>query len=144
MSISIRHGWGLAGILALLLTIGCFPKPTEPVGSVTGTVSYEGTPLDDGIVSFINYDQGVRVDAEIQPDGTYTATTHKGGLPLTEYKVIVFPPEIPDPNPSGTSEPGLVLKKMDNIPKQYRAPKTTPLTCQVEAGENTFDVEMKN
>lgn len=131
----------LTMVFGLAVIVGCQP-PADPAGQVSGTVSYKGTPLEDGIISIVNYDTGVRIDSEIQPDGTYLATTHKGGLPPGEYKVVIFPPEIVDPNPPPNSEPGMVLKDMDNIPKQYRSPQSTPLTLEISEGDNMFDVDM--
>lgn len=131
----------LAMVFGWVVIVGCQP-PADPTGQVSGTVSFNGTPLEDGIISIVNYDTGVRIDSEIQPDGTYLATTHKGGLPPGEYKVVIFPPEVVDPNPPPNSEPGMVQKKMDNIPKQYRSPRSTPLTLKVSEGDNAFDVDM--
>lgn len=134
--------WCLTMVFGLAVIVGCQPA-ADPTGKVTGTVSYKGTPLDDGIISIVNYETGVRIDSEIQADGTYEATTHKGGLPPGEYKVVIFPPEVVDPNPPPNSEPGMVLKDMDNIPKKYRSPQSTPLSVSVTEGENTFDVDME-
>jgi len=133
----------LALVLGLAAIVGCEP-PADPTGQVSGTVSFQGKPLEDGIISIVNYETGVRIDTEIQPDGTYLATTHKGGLPPGNYKVVIFPPEIADPNPPPNSEPGMIQKKMDNIPKKYRSPQTTPLTLSITEGENTFDVDMSS
>ncbi|MHC2070415.1 carboxypeptidase-like regulatory domain-containing protein [Bremerella sp. T1] len=140
----LSQGWigALLGIAFLAGALGC-NDPADPAGKLSGTVSYKGTPLDDGMVSIVNYETGVRIDTEIQADGTYLATTHKGGLPPGEYKVVVFPPEITDPNPPPNSEPGMVLKEMDNIPKKYRSHQTTPLSVSIGAGENSFDIEMQ-
>lgn len=133
----------LALVMGLVVVFGCQPAQ-DPAGQVSGTVSYQGTPLEDGIVSIVNYETGFRLDSEIQPDGTYLATTHKGGLPPGEYQVVIFPPEIADPNPPPNSEPGMIQKKMDNIPSKYRSPRTTPLSFTVGEGENTFDIDMSS
>lgn len=133
-----------ASSLCLLLVVICgCNQNSKPLGKISGQVTSDGQPLDDGLVSIINLDLGVRVEGEIQPDGTYEITTFEGGVPPGDYSVIVYPPEIPNPNAPPTSEPGLIVKKMDNIPKVYRAPNTTPLKVTVQQGENEYDIELK-
>jgi hypothetical protein len=77
-----RTRWCAAGFLvsALLLT-GC----SQPVGSVTGKVTYNGKPLKGGSVTFVSDEGGQSASGEIGETGTYTVPKILGG----KYKVCV-------------------------------------------------------
>jgi hypothetical protein len=125
-------------VMGLLFTLGC--GSAEPLGQVSGKVTFQGEPVGEGTVLFSNPDLGVSAEAELSADGSYTLTTYKGGLPPGDYKVTVSPPEIPDPSPSGDTEPGMITKPVDNIPEKYRSLDTTPLTVSVQEGTRQFDL----
>lgn len=124
----------------LLLAVGC--SSSEPAGRVSGKVTYQGAPVTEGVVIFSNSSTGVSAEATIDGDGGYTITTRTGGLPPGEYKVTVAPPEIATPSDGGNSAPGTMPKEVDNIPQKYRDPATTPLTLNIQDGDNPLDISM--
>ena len=128
-------------LVALLVATGCDPGP--PTGSVTGQVTFRGTPLNEGTISFSSTDGSqVVASGTIQPDGNYSLLFGtKTGIPLGEYSVCVHPPAVPfDPGNPGPPQPP---KEFPNIPHQYRTPASSPLTGVVAEGEQelSFDLD---
>jgi len=132
----------VACLLGFSVLVGC--ESPEPVGQVTGKVTYKSEPVGEGVVHFSNSEVGFSADAKIGSDGFYTLTTHKGGVPPAEYKVTISPPEIPDPSSGGDTAPGTITKEMDNIPEKYRSLATTPLTATVKEGKNQVALDMED
>lgn len=80
--LSFRHAFHLALVSMLaFVAVGC----GSGVGDVTGTVSYKGTRLKGGIVSFVNTSEGPSFTGSINEDGTYTVPKVRSGT----YKVCV-------------------------------------------------------
>ena len=70
----------------------------EVRGRIAGKVTFQGTPLSEGLVFFSNNDKGIHMSGEVKPDGSYEIITAKGaGLPLGKYQVRVRPPLEPLP-----------------------------------------------
>jgi hypothetical protein len=92
--------WRLAALLSLIVAAGCGGSGLYPVqGKV---VFSDGTPLTAGTVVFgpVDKDALLSPRGEIQPDGTFKASTHKegDGAPEGKYRVLVAPPDDPDPD----------------------------------------------
>ena len=96
---------------ALMLAAGCGGTPTT--GSITGTVTYDGKPLDGGIISFVPA-TGNTVAAIIQADGAYSVAN----VPLGEAIVVIA---------SGTSPASQGQALKEGKGKTVPAPKS-PLT----------------
>ena len=80
-SFSRRSGAALAPFaLVALLAAGCGSK-----GTVTGTVTHNGTPLKGGTIQFIPEDGSQVAGAEIGEDGRYTIEK----VPAGKVKVVV-------------------------------------------------------
>ena len=128
------RSWAAAVALAALLLptgLGCGGGPV----TVRGTVKFEGQPVTEGTVQFNDEKTGSRAEAELQPDGTYTAT-----LPPGTYKVIVLPPLVVE---TGSGMPDPRYKKVRNIPQKYRSTATSGLTATVapDKAVNEFDLK---
>jgi hypothetical protein len=122
-----------------LLTIanGCSQGPAR--GEVKGKVTFQGKPVKEGTVTFLNPKEGGAAEAQINQDGTYAV---QGGVDLGSYLVVITPPvEIVDTDP-GKSPPAPVEKDMPDIPVAYRQQGTTTLNAEVKAGQNEFDFDM--
>ena len=130
--------------MAALLTVGvlgCGGSKRDPVGAVSGAVTFQGQPVSEGMVSFHNPQKGVFLNFTLKPDGTYVArTAQQEGLPVGAYKVAVLPP-LADV-PVGVPKEPLQVKEYPNIPPRYRKPDTSGLTLVVQQGENRFDIAM--
>lgn len=128
----------LALLLMLLLT-GC---GGEPMGRVSGKVTFEDQPLTRGRVMFADKARGVYMTALIQEDGTYRVEMAQGvGLPLGEYQVAVSPP--PSDHPIGPILNPPKVEAEPLFPLSHRAFETSPLKLKVEPGQNTFNIDLK-
>jgi hypothetical protein len=129
---------GLAGLVVLAASLGCRRSSEGPIGKVFGTVTFEGRPVPEGMVSFNSGEIGVFINAPLHQDGTYVVIRAKGhGVPIGKYLVAVIPPP-----PKGPLEPGTVPQEYPNIPQKYRDPKTSGLRLTVEEADNRFDIQM--
>lgn len=146
--------------LATLTVVGCGDsKPaTYPV---TGVVTYNGQPVEGATVGFTS------TDAEIQPaigvtdaQGKYTLTTFEkddGALP-GEFKVrVVKYDRVPAPPAIDSS--GVDIEEMPEnyepeaaseepppkhlLPEKYAMPHSTPLKTTVQAGENSYNIDLE-
>jgi hypothetical protein len=128
----------LATLLAVAAATGCGEKLIT--GSVKGKVTFNGQPVQEGSVTFLNPTEGGTAGADIQSDGTFDC----GDVVAGKYIVTISPPvTIVDTDP-GKSPPAPVEKNMRNIPPKYRQQNSTPLTAEVKAGEDhDFTFEMK-
>jgi len=128
--------------MSALAATGCGSGgPT--MGRVSGTVTFQGKPVEKGTVTFISTD-GERPNAtgDIK-GGSYTLqTTEPGdGAVVGDYKVIIS--DI-DPNIANTELPGMKVKTPKSaLPKKYHNADTSGLTVKVESGSQTKDFELQ-
>jgi len=122
-------------LLLVAVLAGCQSKD----GKVTGTVTYQGKPLQSGTVQF-NGPDNKGDSAVIQSDGTYTA----GKVPLGANKVTVTT------NAGGTGlKPPAPLPGMPPVPEAVAIPgkygnsETSGLSLDVKAGRQTFDIPLQ-
>src|SRR5262245_14183171 len=109
-------------------------------GKVRGKVTFQGQPVTEGTVTFIEPETGHVAEAKLDNQGAYTV---KGGLVVGKYTVMVNPPIVIEPSTSKTP-PSPVEKEVKNIPARYRNQGNTPLKgVKVEKGENKHDFELK-
>jgi hypothetical protein len=103
-------------------------------------VTFKGSPVAEGLVTFLNPNEGGAAEATIKAGGEYEVAS---GVVPGEYLVVVTPlVEIVDTDP-GKSPPAPVEKKAPDIPPKYRMQGTTPLKASVQPGPNVFDFELK-
>jgi hypothetical protein len=122
-----------ACVFAFAATAFAEDKKPEPKGEpVSGKGALEGKPLSGVVITFISKDGKTSVSAPTDETGAYKAT-----VPVGEYRITVVAvlkkgdPKTPPPKPSVA------------VPAVYGDPKTTPLTYEVKAGAQTFDIELK-
>lgn len=103
-------------------------------GTATGTVTLDGEPLKDGVITF--HPAGKQASGAGQvTDGNFTISTgQKEGLSVGKYKVTVSASTIPK---EGTSERAKLL-----TPPKYARTETTDLEADVKSGSNKFTFEM--
>jgi len=125
------------GIMFLALA-ACRPETNRGLSkaSVRGTVTFEGKPVSQGLVSFSSPETGVGASVEIQPPGEFT---FPDGIEVGTYQVSIAPPfrEETAGAPSTQPEP-----EFPEIPLKYRAPHESGLTAEVVPGENQFQFDM--
>lgn len=131
----------LGGLLALPLLSGCGqagPKRYE----VTGKVTYQGLPVEDGIISFEPLDgQGSKDGAQIQ-NGQYQIPRDKGLFP-GRYRVSII---IGD-GTTGAGDASPDAPRRPVTPGKERAPRAFNLDSQLVREitpdkPNTFDFEI--
>lgn len=136
-------------LVAWLAAVGCQPAgqgaATYPV---TGTVTYQGKPVDGARVVLSPAAEGTGAQAaagETDAQGRYKIDAVPG-----EYIVLVSK----YPKPAGTGgggqeytppEEGQVAPTPENLlPKKYETAVTSPLRLRVEARENVFDIQLSD
>jgi hypothetical protein len=137
----LRVGLAVALMSALAAT-GC-GSGGPVMGRVSGTVTYQGKPIEKGTVTFISTDsERPNATGDIN-GGSYTIqTTEPGdGAVVGDYKVVIS--DI-DPNLANTALPGAPVKKAKSaLPKKYLNADTSELTVKVESGSQTKDFDLQ-
>ena len=130
------------GILSccLLGVCGC-GEPGAPSGTVSGKVTFNGTPIEEGIVNFFSKTTNTGGTGEIGSGGVYEAPTATNGLPVGDYDVYITPPMITLPD-TADSPGGEGFKEVNNIPQKYRTSTNSGLKVTINEGPNSFDIEM--
>ena len=136
----VIHLFGVANaffVFLVAITVGCSSGPRT--GKVQGKVSFEGNPVTEGLITFLNPKEGGAAEAEINKDGTYAV---KVGVVVGDYLVVITPHTVLMDTDPGKSPPAPVEKPAPNIPQRYRQQGSTTLKAKVAEGMNTIDFEM--
>ncbi len=132
--------WICIVVVSLLLvsTSGC-GKKQQPVVPVSGTVLYNGKPLDSGSVVFQPKD-GPPAHSKIQQDGTFRLSTHRDGdgAVLGEHAVQITCYE---PPPTGQIETPLGKSR---IPRKYTSYETSGLKANVKPANEPLVFELRD
>ena len=123
---------GLLVVLMFVLVIGC--GKSEPVGTVQGTVTFDGTPYTNAAVIFLSLTTGQGGTADIQSDGTFKITTP---LPVDTYRVYLAPKL---GEATGEAQP---VRIDQSIPDKYWNEAATDISIDVAEGSNTVEVRLQ-
>lgn len=123
--------------VGIITSAGC--SPTEPIAQMSGTVTYEGQPITEGLIVVSNSQAGVYLTAAVT-GGSYEIKTAKNGIPPGDYRIAITPPLVDHPVGPILERPKLA--KYRQIPKRYRDESTSNFTAQLEAGKNIVDFDM--
>lgn len=136
----------LSAVLLVILAIwmvglvGC--GKDKMIGRVFGKVTFQGQPVSEGLILFVDREQGIHMSAKIGPDGSYELKLAEDyGLPVGTYRVLVTPPLI-EGSEIGPLGPRPKTVIYDNLPTKYRNQQTSGLSLIVKEGDNPFDVDM--
>jgi hypothetical protein len=139
-----RSGLCLLVALSCLPTSGCAKKRVVPWGTVEGTATLDGQPVNQGTIVFDNAELGVSRMAELQSDGHFVqSSVDFAGLPVGKYRVALLPTGISkgDWVPVQKSSPQKVVTV---IPARYQDLATSGLTADVKEGKNQpFNFELQ-
>ncbi|MFI4873977.1 MAG: hypothetical protein ACIALR_01475, partial [Blastopirellula sp. JB062] len=105
--------------------IGCSSSNLD-MGEVTGVVTYKGETLPTGTITFVPVQEGLPTAyAEIQEDGTYTASTPNAGsgVPIGKHRVMITAVKF-----NGYDAPVDFL-----LPEKYGSDRQSGLTAEVAA-----------
>ena len=123
-------------ILTLLVCFGCTGSNLPDLGQVEGTVTMDGQPLPNAIVTFQPVNPGRPSYARTDDSGKYVLVFTDGneGATLGEHRVCISTQSDgdPDADPPIPSSPETVPAKYSNMSK-------TELKANVEAGGNQHD-----
>jgi hypothetical protein len=122
-------GWLLA--IMLIAVIGC--SKSKPVGTVQGTVTFDGAPYTEAAVIFLSMASGQGGTADIQSDGTFRITT---SLPVDTYTVYLAPKLAA---PTGEAQP---VRIDQSIPDKYWNEASSDIKIDVVQGENKVEVRL--
>lgn len=146
---------GLLALSCLALVSGCGGGYSGAKGTVSGTVTLNGNPVEAGtLVTFIST-EGFVASGIVEGGGAYTVTIPDMGssIPAVNYKVMVSAPVAggvseegddyekymgsvnPDATPSGA-------KSAPKIPGKYSSTGSSGLSFDVTEGDNTINIEL--
>ena len=122
--------------LTLVMLVGC----SGAESTVSGIVTLDGSPLDNGDVAFHPLDSSGRAAAgSISSGGHYSVQAGQtGGLPAGKYQVAVKVRGPSTPHPlGGPSRPGALL-----TPPKYANPDTSGFVFDITPGTNEIDLPL--
>jgi hypothetical protein len=140
------RGWFQRAALlhaALLAVLGGCSSGDLPLAPVHGTVTYQGKPLDHGLVVFIpeRGTPGPQAVGTIQPDGTFRINTlQRDGAAVGRHRVLVHcrrQARREELGPAGVP-PSEAL-----IPGKYSAEADSPLRFEVKEGPNEYAIVLE-
>jgi hypothetical protein len=124
--------------VALAVSAGCDSGP--PTGDVSGTASFEGVPIEQGMINFLPLDgKGTTAGGEIK-DGKYDVRKVPVGtmrVQVTSSKVVGKKKMYPTAN-----SPEYPLTK-DPLPAKYNDPLKSELRLDVQSGRNEKNWDLK-
>ncbi len=138
-----RSAW-LAAAGSLILVCGCASRSSGPeLVAVTGTVTLDGKPLQNGIIRFLpdvdRQTSGPIASAVLNKEGQFSLMSPGGraGVVAGHHFVTLICDELPVHEVS----PGVFTNgdKTCLLPKRYADEKTSELTAEVPAGGGVID-----
>ncbi|NOY42370.1 MAG: hypothetical protein GXP26_11105 [Planctomycetes bacterium] len=125
----------------LLLALGCGQESDLPLASVEGSVTYQGKLLDHGKVVFTPQGgaPGPPATGKIEPGGSFVMrTSGREGAAVGSHKVTVHSRR--ELTPTEIRNRSLKISE-SLIPDKYWKQKESPLTFEVQAGEdNEYEI----
>lgn len=124
----------LASALALSGFVGCSKGP--PLGKVSGTITYEGKPVEQATITFTHIGEERTAFARTDADGRYelTFTDGRSGALLGENAVSIETARF------GTDADGNIVEFPETLPAKYHA--ESDLTRLIESGKQTIDFNL--
>lgn len=148
------------GSIGLLLVMGCAKKQGAG-GTIKGTVTYKGTPVNGAKLQFYSTaaqspEKGppLTITIPVSQQGTFESSNIAPG----EYKIVVEPqaaqwkPKIPKGgDPAKAKEMQEKLQQMQGqdkptiaFPKKYMSLMSTDLKCTIKQGEQPLALDLKD
>lgn len=131
-------------MLALCLAAGC--RPQVELGQVDGTVTAQGAPLANVLVTFIPEASGeaarVRSLAVTDDQGLFRLRTEQSldGAVVGRHRVIVE--DLAIYQAPRSADGTLLSRPPQRVPPAYSDPLASPLTIDVQPGKQTIPLEL--
>ena len=151
--LAVRRAATSGLLLTLLVALGC----GGGVGDVSGTVTYNGKPLDGGSVQYRS--GGKTVAVEISKDGKYSVSGIPAGAALIavsyvdpratdHFRAVSAASKAGGAGRGDKEAPATALAKVDpttfnKVPDKYNDFNGSGLTFEVKKGSNTYDIDLK-
>ncbi|MHC5537180.1 hypothetical protein ACYOEI_02965 [Singulisphaera rosea] len=150
---------GLLATIAVVIS-GCYDDGLSKRYPVSGTVSYNGKPVEKGVITFISDGGDGRSATGTIEGGSYSLTTltpGDGAFP-GKYKVTVDSrsPDMAAAEAAGKAKGATSVmipqdfvakaykKAKSAVPSKYNSVGKTDLTAEVKEGNNTFPFDLKD
>jgi hypothetical protein len=130
-------GGFVLAFLAVILVAGCGSSDPLARYTVSGNVSFQGQPVEEGTITFEDPAAGQSNSSPLAAGGAYSME-----LPAGDFRVSVSPPLVE--TKAGPDSPGdMVPKKVANIPKKYWVQESAGLAAKVDKSARQFDFELQ-
>jgi hypothetical protein len=123
--------------LAFIVVAACASGDTKPRYKVTGKVTFQSQPVEEGAITFEDPSAGEANSSPLASGGAYTVE-----LPAGQYKVSISPPLV-ETKGTADSPPDLVPKKVNNIPRKYWVQESSGLSAEIAKDKQTADFDLK-
>jgi hypothetical protein len=143
----------LALLAATVLLSGCSGRfggsNLPPLVKVTGTVTYQGQPIEGADVTFNNVDAGYTAIGKTDASGRFLlATAGQEGVGVGKQVVAIRRVDVIDNTPAGVdvSAGGVASPPTIRwiVPEKYSVPSTAGLSAEVKTGSpNDFPFDLK-
>lgn len=143
-------------IIVVALLLGCGGlEDTRPMrNSVSGMVTYQGTPVEEAIIVFRPVgSEGQTANGRTDATGAFKMGTYEGtdGVVPGEYTVMISKLEatdsgkaLPEDDPNYDPNPKVVEAPPENLlPEKYANAETSGLTVSVPEGEEVTDLKFE-
>ena len=123
--------WFTFAVFALLFCSACDKGP--PLGDVSGTITFEGKPIEKATITFTHVTEGRSAVARTDADGHYELKFSDGrsGALLGENAISIETARV------GADEDGNFVELPETLPKKYNA--ESEVIREIKAGEQTLD-----
>lgn len=137
-SASVNAGCAVCIVVAGLLSAGCGGGPEGPaLHEVTGTVTLDGEPVEDGRIQFREQEGDRQAFSGTITNGEYSLEAEPGRMDVQIYASRIIPGKFDTSNPDDDPQP---VGEM-YIPEKYNS--RTTLTAEVSAsGDNNIPFEL--
>jgi len=141
-------------LVASLLPLASGCGSGQPMGTVTGTVSYEGEPIENGSIVFEVSGARPATGKIVNGQITDVTTDAEGdGVPVGNAKIAVFATDAPAETPAETpaaTDPGtggdmsnyMGMDAKSIIPPHFNDPASSGLSTEIVEGENTVTLDL--
>ena len=123
--------WLTFVLFALLICTACDQGP--PLGAVSGTITYEGEPVEKATITFTHVTEGRSAFARTGADGYYELrfTDGRSGALLGKNAIAI------ETARAGADENGNPVMFPETLPKKYNV--ESEITREIEAGDQKLD-----